>query len=139
MYIMYKMGRDKSAPTYAGWVASSFEQGQLVSTGTDGETLFEEIDGGFLAMWHYLNPLDALEDNNNPTATSALFIPGLTNEEIQTLSSGARLVKRGRNEFEAELKLVLQRNGNNHKSLSQLAHRSSQGHHTALFLYKTKN
>jgi hypothetical protein len=135
---MYKMGRGKPATESAGWVASSFEQGQLVFAGMDGETLFEEIDGGFVAMWHYLNPSDALGEYNHPAATSALFIPGLTGEDIRRLCRGARLVKRARNEFESELELVLQHKGCEHRFSSEIARRTGQGAEMALILYKTK-
>lgn len=137
---MYKMGRGKPARESAGWVASSFEQGRLVTAGMDGETLFEEIDGGFVVMWHYLNPLDALDDHNHPAATSALFIPGMTVEDIRRLCRGARLVKRARNEFESELELVLQcRKHLEDTLLLEMARRTGQGADAALFLYKTKN
>ncbi len=136
---MYKMDRGKSAAQTAGWVASSFEQGQLVTARKDGETSFEEIDGGFVAMWHCLDPLDMLNDFNHPAATSALFIPGLTSEDIQVLCRGARLVKRARNEFETELQLILELKGCDEATLAAITRRAGREPNAALFLYKTKN
>ena len=89
-------------------------------------------------MWHYLDPLETLDDYNHPAATSALFIPGLTEEDIRRLCRGARLVKRARNEFESELELVLQHKGRDNAVLLEMARRTGQGAQMALFLYKTK-